>query len=132
MTRPAVTPVDLSGGASTIGRDSEDEMTTGEASVAKAYAGGFTADPHSPSGRVAQTPLMVAYQRYLRRLQAAKATETTPAETEARAHRKGLEKAGKALQKGHHRDAAFARGFATYKKHGGKLGLQTWVRKCAR
>ena len=77
--------VDLSSGASTIGRDVDDEMTTGVASVAKAYAGGFKGDARSPAGRVSQTPLMVAYQRHLGRLQAAKEAERTSTSAEIEA-----------------------------------------------
>jgi hypothetical protein len=125
----SVTPVDVSGHSSTIASDS---LTLGQESLDKAYRGGFSAQLGSPAG----PSLLTSYMRWREREALAKASQEakarTPAELEARAHKRGVKKAGKKLAKGHSRDSAFASGFVTYKTEGGKLGLQGWVRKCAR
>ncbi|MGA8724819.1 MAG: hypothetical protein WB565_07235 [Acidimicrobiales bacterium] len=109
-------------------------MTTGRASLAKAFENGFTPAAGSSAGPSSLESLRRYRERERDRARLAKALEEplTPAEAEQRAHERGVRKAGRRLAKGDRRDAAFASAYRTYVKHGGRLSLAGWVKKCAR
>jgi hypothetical protein len=113
MATPRITPVDLSGHASTIAND---ELTVGEASKVKAYAGGFAPDPRSPAGR----QLLAALK--------AQAADTSTVDGEARARRKGAKSIRKQLKAGSSVEVAIRHGHSRYRAHGGRLGIASWRR----
>lgn len=112
--RPAVHGVDLTGDASTIGN-----LTTDEASKAKALAGGFGGG----------STLIEAYERWKARQEELAKAAPAAEDTEQRALRKSAKHLGKSLLEGMAAPAACAKAHGHYKKHGGRSTYPVWARK---
>lgn len=118
----SLTGVSLAGAGSTIG---DGELTTGEASLGKAYAAA-----RQPQASGSPT-LLEAYRRW-QAAQEATAKAAAPAgDPEAVAYKKSRKRLRKLIAGGASPAAATIQAHQHYRKHGGRSGIEVWSRRIA-